>query len=224
VLWGRDNSVAKARNTIAAEALRQGADWIWWLDDDLIFRPETLLKALERPEEIVIGLSLSRTKIGGDFRPIWSNVEMQGDRWFPVTQIVREANGLMRLTHGTAGGVLMHRPAFECVEAMTPNTRGLDKDGQIRPVWWAMGQLVPDMFWEDIHFYDKLRAAGFDIWGDPEVKFGHDTKMTIWPYEAPDGQWHTVLAHGFEPWILHSWDLPRPVVPAESELSAAVHG
>lgn len=197
VLIRRNNSVAQARNEIAAEALDRGAEWIWWLDDDLIFAPDTLLRALERPEDIVIGLSMMRMPaIGGQqgstFKPLWSQRTHHGDKWAPVEQIVTEANGLMRLVSGTGGGVLTRRRVFEKVA---------------RP-WWAIGQYVPDMFWEDIYFYDKCRQAGFEVWGDPSIKFGHDTMVTLWPYQDASGQWFTMLARGFEPMLGEAWTVP----------------
>jgi hypothetical protein len=208
VLIRRNNSVAQARNEIAAEALRRGADAIWWLDDDLIFMPDTLMRALQRPESIVIGLSMMRmpvVPIMGDemptFRPLWSSRTHHGDKWQPVERITLEDNGLMRLVSGTGGGVLTRREVFE----------------QVAPPWWAIGQFVPDMFWEDIYFYTKARAAGFDVWGDPNIRFGHDTMMTLWPHQREDGVWMTMLARGFEPMIATPWPEPRfPVVTVPS--------
>jgi Glycosyl transferase family 2 len=206
ILWGRDNSVARARNTIAKEALRQGASAIWWLDDDLLFQPDALIKALRRPEAIVIGLTLGRFPMGGDFRPIWSDVPMQGDCWFPVTTIEVGPNGLMPLVSGTGGGVLTRREVFEVCPAP----------------WWQIGQneAAPDMFWEDIFFYDLARAHGFQVWGDPEVKFGHDTSVTVWPYQDPDGRWSTVLARGFEPMIMHPWNVDAHTTRAPMSTTA----
>ena len=197
VLIRRNNSVAQARNEIAAEALRLGAQWIWWLDDDLIFNPGTLMRMLQRPESIVIGLSMMRMPAtGGEiptFRPLWSAETHHGTKWAPVQEIVLEVNGLMRLRSGTGGGVLTRREVFE----------------RVPQPWWAIGQYIPDMFWEDIYFYDKCRQAGFEVWGDPSIKFGHDTTVTLWPYQDAAGQWYTMLARGFDPMLGEKW--PEPV-------------
>ncbi len=199
VLIRRNNSVAQARNEIAEEAIKNGAAWIWWLDDDLIFPPDQLLRALLRPEAIVIGLSMMRMPAtGGDvptFRPLWSAETHHGEKWAPVQEIRTGPNGLMPLVSGTGGGVLTRRAVFETVP---------------RP-WWAIGQYVPDMFWEDIYFYDKCRHSGFEVWGDPSIKFGHDTMVTLWPYQNAEGQWFTMIARGFEPMLGEAWPVPEPV-------------
>ena len=186
-----DNSVARARNKIAEEALKQDLDFVFWLDDDMLFGADVLMKLLARPEDIVIGLTLSRCLIDGNsFRPIWSDREMNAEHtWFPVEQIRTGHNGLMPLTSGTGGGVLTRMGVFKLVE----------------PPWWTIGEVVPDMFWEDIVFYRKMRAAGVKVWGDPTVRFGHYQPTVIWPHQQPDGEWGTVLAHGFEGFLVQPW-------------------
>jgi hypothetical protein len=192
-----DNSVARARNKIATEALKQDLDAVFWLDDDMLFSRDVLARLLARPEDIIIGLTLSRCLIDGHtFRPIWSDTEMVGDEWEPVTDIKVGPNGLMPLLSGTGGGVLTRMGVFK----LTPAP------------WWTIGAVTPDMFWEDIIFYRKMRAAGVKIWGDPSVRFGHYQSSVVWPNQQPDGSWSTVLAHGFEGFL----ELPWAKVPEEA--------
>jgi hypothetical protein len=61
------------------------------------------------------------------------------------------------------------------------------------------------MFWEDIWFYRKMRAAGVKVWGAPHVRFGHYQPTVIWPHQLEDGSWSTVLAHGFEGFSVQPW-------------------
>lgn len=187
-----NNSVAQARNNIVMEAMgRDGAQAIFWLDDDMIFEPDVLVKLLRRPESIVIGLTLMRCFIdhANMFRPIWSTKEFDGHDYVPVDEIKTGANGLMELKSGTGGGVLTRRDVF---------------DGTPKP-WWQMGQFVPDMFWEDTFFYKRVRDYGFTVWGDPSVRFGHYSSMVIWPVDTPHG-WNAGLALG-------AWDvfIQRPL-------------
>lgn len=181
-----NNSVAQARNEIALKAMEAGADWIFWLDDDMLFPGDVLMKLLQHPEAIVIGMTLLRASHDGKFRPIWSDqpIEYVDGKvlWTPVNEIKAGPNGLMPLMSGTGGGVLTRRAVFETCDAP----------------WWQMGQYDPEMFWEDIFFYDKARAAGFSVWGDPNVRFGHYNPTVNWPHQRPDGTWTTVIANGFE--------------------------
>jgi hypothetical protein len=191
-----DNSVAKSRNLITQTALELGAEWIFWLDDDLLFPADVLINILKRPESIVIGLTMMRMQLTGQFRPIWSNMPIQmvnGEPiWTPVETIETGSNGLMRLTSGTGGGVLMQTEIFH----------------HLPQPWWRIGQLVPDMFWEDIWFYEQAARAGIPIWGDPSVRFGHMSDLTIWPHQDASGQWSTVLANGFDGFLQQPWTTP----------------
>jgi len=190
-----DNSVARARNRIAQEALQNDVDIMFWLDDDMLFGADVLMKLLQRPEEIVIGLTMSRCLISPDgFRPIWADTEMVKDDWKPVNEIKTGPNGLMELCSGTGGGVLTRMSVFKLVEAP----------------WWTIGEVVPDMFWEDIVFYRKMREAGIKVWGDPSVRFGHYQPTVVWPNQRPDGTWTTVHAHGFHGFLEQRWAVPTP--------------
>jgi hypothetical protein len=193
-----NNSVAQARNGIAVEALEAGADAIFWLDDDMLFPADVLLKLLAHPEEIIIGMTLLRSTQDGQFWPIWSNTptEHRGTEvlWTAVNRIETGPNGLMPLLSGTGGGVLTRRSVFQKTEAP----------------WWQMGQYDKEMFWEDIWFYDRARDAGIKIWGDPNVRFGHYQPTVVWPTQQPDGSWSTVIAHGFDGFLAQPWAVPTP--------------
>ncbi len=146
-----------------------------------------------------------RMRLTGQFKPLWSDKELvvkDGQAvWTPIDQIRLGANGLMPLCSGTGGGVLTRTSIFETIP---------------QP-WWQQGQIIADQFWEDIWFYQQARDHGFSVWGDPTVRFGHMSELTIWPHQQPDGSWATVLANGFEGFLVQPW----PVVPLE-QLKVAV--
>jgi hypothetical protein len=190
-----NNSVAYARNIIAKKALDEGADYVFWLDDDLLFAADVLTSMLARRVEILIGLSMMRARRdtpGCSYKPLWSNTPLDYTSgypvWHPVSEITRAPNGLMPLTSGTGGGVLMQTSVFR----------------DVPPLWWTMGQIRGDLYFEDIGFYQRCLEAGIAIWGDPDVKFGHIHPVAIWPHEDPSG-WSTIIADGFEGFIRQPW-------------------
>ncbi len=206
VLSDYDNSVARARNTITQKALDWGADAIFWLDDDLLFGVDVLTKILTRPESIVIGLTMMRARLhhgqrdGTAYRPIWSDTELYREAdgnviWTPVTNMDVGPNGLKPLLSGTGGGVLTRTEIF----------------AKIPHPWWQQGQIVPDMFWEDIFFYHQARTAGIEIWGDPTVQFGHMDAITIWPQVDEQGAWSTVIASGMQGFLKIPWTVREQV-------------
>src|SRR2546425_456761 len=44
-------TLADGRNNVAAEALRVEAAWLWFMDDDHVFAPDTLLRLLKRQRD-----------------------------------------------------------------------------------------------------------------------------------------------------------------------------
>src|SRR2546429_120520 len=56
----RGGSVAENRNGLTALALEMGAEWIWYVDDDQIFAPDTLPRLLAHDLDVVSGLYVSR--------------------------------------------------------------------------------------------------------------------------------------------------------------------
>ncbi len=201
-----NNSVAQARNHIVKAGLADGCDTFFFLDDDMLFQPDVLMRLLARPESMVLGLTMMRCQQDGIYPPIWSEKRLKAEvpgmpkgtghwLWEPVSQIVTGANGMMPLVSGTGGGVLIRRAVFDSV----------------RYPWWDMGQYNPEMFYEDISLYEKAADAGFQLWGDPSVRFGHYDPVVIWPHCDAAGAWSTVIAHGFEGFLVHPWPVPELV-------------
>lgn len=80
-------------------------------------------------------------------------------------------SGLTEVHAAGSAGMLIKRRVLETVEAP-----------------WFEGRN------EDIGFCEKARAAGFDIYCDPEILLGHITLATVQPTWA-DGQWHPEMVH-----------------------------
>jgi len=190
------SSEAENRHRITAWALEQGAEWIFWLDDDLLFRPDVLVRTLARSQAIVLGLSLFRRPEDGQFWPIWSHAGPDSGRlWDQVRTIRPEPHGLMRLGGGGAGGLLTRTEVFRAIG---------------EPYW----RKHPDDVFEtsaDIDFLWRAQRAGFTVWGDPDVRYGHLTSMAIWPHHTAEHGWSTIFARGFEPFAAQDWSIPEPV-------------
>lgn len=194
-------SIAAARNNAVTLAQSMGCQWLLWLDDDQLAMPDTLLKFLAHPEEIVVGLTLfrfSQVKNNPDrFAPQWSQRWHDGRVLQALTHVPAvEANGLVPLTWATMGGVLTRMSVFDKIEGP----------------WFTCGNEGPsDQVWEDIAFYKAAADAGIQVWGDPQIRFGHMTTTTIWP-QYHQGQWSTVFAWEYEPFIAMNWPDPAPAV------------
>lgn len=177
VLPGRGSSVAANRNLIASLALDMGAEWVFWLDDDLTFRPDTLLRLLRHDVPVVVGLSVQRHR---GFEPLWLHRNTNTpDAFYTSPPPSLRADGLVPIAACTSGGMLTRRAALEAVGG---------------PHWWTLGQFgPPDQWCDDLDFCRQLTEAGVPIYGDPSVRLGHLASVELWPHQLDDGRWTTIL-------------------------------
>lgn len=186
---GRGNSPAANRNGLIEEAKAGGAEWIWFLDDDLTFRPDALKRLLRHFDdpttECVVPLSFMRRE---PFRAIWFNTSAVPEDaammdWLPPP------GQLIFLEAATFGGMLIRLSAIEKIE---------------KP-YITIGQIRSDEWNDDLYFCRKLRAAGVEIWGDSSVQMGHTTDVEVWPHYDPERGWSVVLGRGQRPFCQLPW-------------------
>lgn len=160
VRTARGCSPAANRNRLIAEAQKLGAEWIYFLDDDLTFHSDTLkrlLKHFDNPEiEAVVALSFRRQ---APFYAIWfDEAEPQIDR---MLKTLPPPGQLTPLKAATFGGMLVR------MSAIAKMTRPYVTIGQIQPEEWN----------DDLYFCRNMAAAGVQLWGDSSVRFGHTTDV-----------------------------------------------
>ena len=187
-------SISKNRNEIAKQALTACAEWIWYVDDDQIFPPNTLLKLLARNVSIVSGLYLQRKA-----------------PYVPHIYDREEPNGAVHakcLEPGESGLKRVLSTGAGCLLIRTAVLKALDLP------YWRLGQiggpLGTDAWGDDIDFCRRARAKGFTIWCDLDAPVGHFMTGLVSPYQDADGLWHTALRESDGAPI---WNFPAPTGP-----------
>lgn len=165
--------IAQNRNLVVRRFLNESSsDWLWFLDYDIIFAPETLawlLKAADPVSHpIVSGLYFGRFKEG--IRSMWMH-ERAGNEFTPV-EFFR--GDLEPLTFTGMGCALIHRSVFEKLDNDDP-WPWFDHDLMVTPDG-------PERMSEDYVFCRRARDAGFTIWGLP-IGLGHIKGATL-DYDA----------------------------------------
>ncbi len=169
------NSQARAQNEIAAKFLASDAEYLFLTNDDHNYPPDTLTRLLAHKLPIVSGLYLRRSL---PFEPVM--FAEQNERGYVRAQFLkRGVTGLIQVKACGGGCLLIHRSVLESTAAP----------------WWELATIESDLVSEDVSFCQKVRAAGFDIHVDLNVKIGHLIVMTVWPSEE-DGEWSTLLRQG----------------------------
>lgn len=179
-----------ARNGIVREALAQGTEYIWWLDDDQPFDVGDLDKLLAHDLEAVIPLSAHR---GSPFLPLLF------DHFDPAgigrqRYLQDQDQGLIRVAAAGMAGLLIKTACFE----------RLGTDG-----WFEFTHPQGDFdnYAEDLPFYRRLSESGVQLYCDLDVRFGHALSSVVYILKQ-DGKWVTVLADS-EPFVA----FPQPKDP-----------
>lgn len=153
--------VYDSRNKLAALALDSEADYVLWLDSDMIFPPNTLermLKVLEEHEEVDIlsGLYFRR---GQPFTPVlFSKLEINAEGKLEYEDLKDIPEGLFEVAGCGFGGVLMKTDCLFDIAA---------KEGG--GVWFTPFIDAG----EDCAFCVRARQNGYRIFCDPSIEFGH---------------------------------------------------
>lgn len=151
-----------ARNKLAAQAVKFGADYVLWLDSDMVFEPDMFKQLMEhmKDKDIVSGLYFRRAK---PFTPvIFSKLEITDEKttWegyddYPENSVF-EVEGI----------------GFGCVLLKTSVLIDIASNFK---TWFAPIGGVG----EDLSFCARARELGYKIWLDSSIKCGHVAHTVI---------------------------------------------
>lgn len=172
-----NNSGARNRNLIIREALKEKCSHILFVDDDMAFAPDSLMKLLKCNVDIVFGLCLNRTYPHG---PVI--FDLNSDNKLVRHFLKDNERGLIEVDACGFGFTLININIFSRLEE--PYVR--------------LGEVLPDKRSEDIGFCIRAKAAGLKIHCDLDTPIGHMGYATYWPNNI-NGIWHTAIdSNGYE--------------------------
>ena len=148
--------VYEARNKLAKKAIELETDYTMWLDSDMVFEPDTMLRLLEHNKPFISGAYFRRS-------PPYSLVAFE-----EVDAENRKWKDLALPSEVTkCGGV-----GFGCV---------LVKTEVLFNVAAKYGNWFEPMnnFGEDLSFCYRARQCGYDLYIDPSITCGHIGHITI---------------------------------------------
>lgn len=158
--------VYDARNKLANEAIRNECDYVFWVDSDMTFRPDTLIRMLKEVQEkkidFLAGLYFRR-------KPPYSTVMY--DKLEPLpdgsgctyTLLESIPEGTFEVGGVGLAGVLMSTDVLMSVAAKY--------GGRMFDPVHGMG--------EDLAFCWKARQCGYKIFVDSGIEFGHVGQAVI---------------------------------------------
>ena len=154
-----DHRVDHARNAIVAEALRVNASYVLFLGDDVL-APTNLFHLLHRHREMMVtGVYWTKTYPAPPY--LWNGLmagpylDWKIGEYFPIDWAGCDA-------------LLVHTDLFKAIEPPWFSCEYVNEPG---------GKGMP-LATEDLYFYTKARAAGFQLYVDTEAQCDHQDRQT----------------------------------------------
>ena len=139
---------------------------LFFLDDDIGWPPEAVLRLLERDEDIVGGAyPLKQDALGFP-------VALEGN---PDTHTLVERDGLVKAVHLPAGFMRIKRHVIERMAEDQPTYPHRRADGvvdQVKNIFHT-GYYDGERWGEDVDFANRWHAMGGSMWLDPDITLSH---------------------------------------------------
>lgn len=153
-------------------AMTKEHQWLWILGDDHVFKPDLLLRLLERDVDITVPFCLRRAY------PYHHVIHEGEDKKFHRVpcNFLDGKSGLIDITGKVIGnaGMLIKRNVLEAVPEP----------------WFEVGKTNPEVMGADLFFCHKAYQAGFKLFVDTDNVIGHINHMAVWPYQdEKNGKW-----------------------------------
>lgn len=150
--------VYNSRNDLAMQAIQTGFDWVFWLDSDMVFQQDILVRMLEVAREkdldFLSGLYFRRvqpyTPVAFDHLEVNENGDCEWSEFEELPQSLFEVGGC------GFGGVLVKTAVLAKVQEKFGN------------MFFPIAQMG-----EDLSFCWRARQCGYKVWMDPTIVLGH---------------------------------------------------
>lgn len=162
-----------ARTWLGREAIKMGAEWLLWIDDDMLIPRGAVKKLFESGKQCISGHYYSR-----------SHSDIFGDGAYPVNAFVPGPDGrhkhfdpsikdgIHKLSAVGFGCLLMHKDVFEAVDKYA-----LEKGSY---PFVTHPNCTEDVFWSN-----WAHEAGQEIWMDASIRCGHLKMISVCDQTIP---------------------------------------
>jgi len=164
--------VSKARNTLTALFLRSKYDYLLFVDADVEFEPEAVIRMLVTKKDII--LTPYRVKFPHDPNLTKYSISFPDDNKVPILP-----GDLVEISEGPAGLMLIHRKVFEflmdsCPSLKIKHPHKKESDPYLYNFWDTTFDLDQGLWrGEDISFCRLARDYGFKIYANIKSRITH---------------------------------------------------
>lgn len=174
ILNPHGSSPAFSRNRIIECAIEQDCSHVLFIDDDMAFPADMLIRLLAHDKDVVTGLYYYKHYI---HQPIIFEKFNKKGYAFPIF-----------LSPDTPDMLKIAACGFGCCLVKTHVFKAMQKP------WVRLGELDQEQWCDDIGFFWRVKQENIteDIWCDTTLRVGHMAEVIIWPSKDPDGKWYSL--------------------------------
>lgn len=150
---------AEARDTGCLKCLELGYEWLFFLDDDVIPPPDTILRLMAHKQPIISGVYHRRAN---PILPCMLKEVPGGRQW-----ITSYPSGAFEVDYVGAGCLLIHHSVLQKLPPISPTNRYFE---------WRVNRYElpePDRMSEDFSFCKHARGHGYKILVDGSIQCKH---------------------------------------------------
>lgn len=140
------------RNYIVEEAIKAGATHLMFIDTDVTFEPEGIVKLLKDDKDIVGGMYNMKSL------PLTTTVKFTNDKGEFVKADANSIPKTLFKCHAVATGFMLIK--LSCLN-------------KLKKPYFDFGNYKGELMGEDIYFCDKAVKAGIEVWCNPTIRIGH---------------------------------------------------
>lgn len=159
-----DTGMVRVRNAVAEKAMLWEPDYLFWVDDDMMFNNDIVERLLSRKKDFICALMFSKNL---PFIPTIKKVQ-EGSILSFNNYLDYPLNSLVEIAGCGFAATLIHRRIFEDLIIQADNGREYFAERTL-----GIGES------EDINFCLRARQKGHKIWCDTGVKTRHIGGMGI---------------------------------------------
>lgn len=155
-----------ARNNLARQAIKAEADYVLWLDSDMVFAPDLLQRMLKACQEDDISfLTAVCFRRKPPYTPcLFDKLDrLPDDKGAAFSAFLSVPDGRFKVGGCGFAGVLLSTDVLLSV--------GAKYNGRLFDPLPGMG--------EDLSFCWRARQCGYDIWADANIELGHVGQMVV---------------------------------------------
>lgn len=155
--------IATMRNEAVRSVLTKQVDYVFYMDADMIYPADSIIKLLAHDKEVVQGFYSTRKT---PTQPVHFKEIYEDARLADPENRLQCTTGLVEQACGGFGGILIKKSVLEKMQF--PYFK----------VYYTADRVLVG---EDIHFFIELRKLGIKSYLDCDLKYGHIINGAIYP-------------------------------------------